>query len=67
MEEMIHVTANEAGRNSVFKDRYLLAIDTLIDGIINEHISKEEIIKCLFLLKKFAIKNIKTQPTLRRK
>jgi len=63
MKKSIHVTANEAGRNAVMQSRLLKILDILIDAI-NSGASKEELVECIFSLKKYLVRNMKIRPTI---
>lgn len=60
---MVHVTANEAGRNAVFKDRLFRGLYFLINAIKNNTASKKEIIAGLVIIMFFVNTRLKTQIT----
>lgn len=59
----IHVTANEAGRNTVFYWRMVRFFELMIEGIQKRELTKGEIIWCLRAFIKYASKTMKFKPT----
>lgn len=63
----IHVTANEAGRNTVFFYKMQKFFELLIEGIQNKELSKKKVIMCLRAFIKYANRTMKFKPTCERR
>lgn len=59
---MIHVTANEAGRNAVIQTRLLRGLDELINAI-NSGATPHELTICVRTLEHYIVKTMKIRPT----